>query len=131
MGNTTYKGLAPPDSPIFKEGLRIYGKPSLPPPETAPTRAAGDGLVSPPTPVTPGRLSGPPKREDFHSPVEFEEVRRRWQAYVDRLPGLNEKLEKILSEFPQSNRTGAARPTGPKKLTRKRRSGKSRKSNRV
>ncbi len=101
MAKVTDRGLVPPDDPIFSEGLRIYGKPSLPSTKTSPGATAGDVPASPPRKATPMPLSGPPKREDFHSQEKFEEARRCWQAYVGRLPGLIEQAARVLGSPPK------------------------------
>lgn len=67
MGNKTKIELYPRDHPIFSEGLRIYGKPSLPSTKTPPQGTGGAARASAPRKATSKPLSGSPKRKDHRA----------------------------------------------------------------
>lgn len=111
MGNKTKIELYPRDHPIFSEGLRIYGKPSLPSTKNSPGSPAGDIPASPPTRSNAaGRgdnLPDAPARENFHSQEEFEEARGYWFSHVGRIRGMVDRARATKDSPGQDRRTDA------------------------
>ena len=111
MGNNIKIESYPPDHPIFSEGLRIYGKPSLPSTKNSPGSPAGDIPASPPTRSNAeGRgdnLPDAPARENFHSQEEFEEARGYWFSHVGRIRGMVDRARAAKDSAEQDRRTDA------------------------
>lgn len=114
MGNNIKIESYPPDHPIFSEGLRFYGKPSLPSTKNSPGSPAGDIPASPPTRSNAeGRgdnLPDAPARENFHSQEEFEEALGYWQENVGRIRGMVDRARASKDSPEQDGRTDATAP---------------------
>lgn len=114
MGKVPEFEMYPPDHPIFSEGLRIYGKPSLPSTKNSPGSPAGDIPASPPKRSNAeGRgdnLPDAPARENFHSQEEFEEARGYWFSHVGRIRGMVDRARASKDSPEQDGRTDATAP---------------------
>jgi hypothetical protein len=112
MGKVPEFEMYQPDHPIFSEGLRIYGKPSLPSTKTPPDATDGQ-TQAPKRSNAEGRgdnLPDAPERENFHSQEEFEEARGYWFSHVGRIRGMVDRARAAKDSAEQDRRTDATAP---------------------